>query len=330
MKKISLNEFVVSEFDDMIIDMNYSGNVASIHASFNECELVMDFCGNVTKNIYSFPEAKIEVLKKWVEQNAKQIVFNHIALDGMHKMKKIPPCYNPNYEYGYTIRFFADYTSYKKLCRDIEKEIPNLTFVEELHDVDDNRVSIYFRDNKQLAIYNDLYLNEIYIKSEFSIDDYIKRNYEKMKYSLIVNAENTFDFYVNINDNYDDGWLTCDFSVQLKSTEIATVSGEILEIHDVPAIIELITNMLDGKLKEYKKYSLEDPILEFEFLPNEQIMNVHLFYCNGVPTDSFFSLALYGEELKTFLIYLKLVNKDIEINDVDVQRLISQGTINKY
>ena len=85
--------FIVSEFKGIIIDMNYFLCVPSIHATYNDSEIVVDYEGGIRENINSFPKDKIILLQKWVHIHSQEIINNHIALGQKEKLNKIEPLF---------------------------------------------------------------------------------------------------------------------------------------------------------------------------------------------------------------------------------------------
>lgn len=74
--------------------------------------------------------------------------------------------------YEYNICTRADEDIYRKQCKALEKHIPGLVKGDELTDVDSSKFQEYFLDGKRLTVYNSNYIDAVYIKSEFDLDEF--------------------------------------------------------------------------------------------------------------------------------------------------------------
>ena len=68
---------VISEFDEMKIDMDHMLCIPSVHAVFGQSYVVIDFCGGVRDLQGDFPDEKIDLLKKWIALHKDEIQKNH-------------------------------------------------------------------------------------------------------------------------------------------------------------------------------------------------------------------------------------------------------------
>lgn len=80
-----------------------------------------------------------------------------------------------NYEYLICNEY--NETVFNKLCEALEESIPNLRKGELLVDIDDSMIQIYYLGLNELTVYNSCdYYDEVYIKSEFDLDDFFDGN----------------------------------------------------------------------------------------------------------------------------------------------------------
>lgn len=71
--------FIVSEFDGMIIDMDYDLCIPSIHARYKEDNIIIDFSGKIRSVSEDFPEDMVKRLVEWVNIHSEEIITNHIC-----------------------------------------------------------------------------------------------------------------------------------------------------------------------------------------------------------------------------------------------------------
>ena len=69
----------------------------------------------------------------------------------------------------------ADYDIYLKQCAALEKHIPGLVRIEELHDVDDSRIMIYQRNGLKLRVTNSFFDDGVYVESEFPLEPFFPK-----------------------------------------------------------------------------------------------------------------------------------------------------------
>ncbi len=63
---------------------------------------------------------------------------------------------------------------YKKQCKALEKNIPNIKKIRELHDVDDTKIMIYEKDGKEIIVKNSYYVGAVFIESEIELEQFFK------------------------------------------------------------------------------------------------------------------------------------------------------------
>lgn len=76
--------------------------------------------------------------------------------------------------YKYMICNQPDKDIFKKQCLALEKNIPEIHLVEELHDVDDTQMWIYNINNKRVTVCNDYYIGGVFVESEIDLEQYFK------------------------------------------------------------------------------------------------------------------------------------------------------------
>lgn len=79
------------------------------------------------------------------------------------------------YQHEYIIKKGADEAIYYKQCVALEKYIPGLQKLEELHDVDDSRIQKYQYKGKKIRVLNDCYINAVYVESEIPLEPFFEK-----------------------------------------------------------------------------------------------------------------------------------------------------------
>ncbi len=72
--------------------------------------------------------------------------------------------------FEYTICNEANQDIFKRQCAALVKNIDNLQKGTYIKDVDNSEIQEYILDGKKLTVHNSVYLNSVYIKSEFDLD----------------------------------------------------------------------------------------------------------------------------------------------------------------
>lgn len=86
-----LRKQVISQFAGIIIDMDYMLCIPSIHAKYQEKEIVIDFAGHIRQKSDTFPQDKEEMLIKWVKLHENEIIENHYRVNHIHELLTIEP-----------------------------------------------------------------------------------------------------------------------------------------------------------------------------------------------------------------------------------------------
>ena len=68
---------VISRFSGMFIDMDYLLCVPSIHAKYEDENVIISYGGGIKDKTSGFPEDKIALLKEWVMLHQDEILENH-------------------------------------------------------------------------------------------------------------------------------------------------------------------------------------------------------------------------------------------------------------
>ena len=77
--------------------------------------------------------------------------------------------------YDYNICTQADDDVFKRQCVLLEKNIPGLVVVNDLRDVDDSNIKIYSLSGKTVTIYNDYFIDAVYVRSEVDLLPFFKQ-----------------------------------------------------------------------------------------------------------------------------------------------------------
>lgn len=80
-----LRKQVISQFAGISIDMDYILCIPSIHAKYQEKEIVIDFGGHIRQKSDAFPQGKEEMIIKWVKLHEKEIIENHYRVNNTHE-----------------------------------------------------------------------------------------------------------------------------------------------------------------------------------------------------------------------------------------------------
>jgi len=76
--------------------------------------------------------------------------------------------------FKYNICTEADKEIFYKQCAALEKHIPDLKKMRILEDVDGSLVQIYYKDRKEIIVYNSEYVGSVTIKSEIELEQFFK------------------------------------------------------------------------------------------------------------------------------------------------------------
>ena len=78
MKRVEeLRKQEIACFSGMGIDMDYILCIPSVHAAYQDEDIVVDFNGNIRQFSEGFPQDKKEMLIQWVKLHEKEILENH-------------------------------------------------------------------------------------------------------------------------------------------------------------------------------------------------------------------------------------------------------------
>lgn len=83
--------FIVSEFDGMIIDMEYDLCIPCVHARYKRENIIIDFNGEIRSVSDDFPEDKVKRLVECVNIHSKEIIKNHIRKGCNKSLNGIKP-----------------------------------------------------------------------------------------------------------------------------------------------------------------------------------------------------------------------------------------------
>lgn len=75
----------------------------------------------------------------------------------------------------YIICNMSDERTYEKQCVALEKNIPELTKLEELKDVDGSKYMLYTYRGHTITVKNSYYLGEVLVESEIALEPFFKK-----------------------------------------------------------------------------------------------------------------------------------------------------------
>jgi len=90
-----------------------------------------------------------------------------------------PECFEL-YKYEYMICTVVDEDIYYKQCAALEKHIPELQKLDELHDVDNSRLQEYLYYDKTIRVLNDYQLNAVHIESAIPLEPFFENRDDKL------------------------------------------------------------------------------------------------------------------------------------------------------
>lgn len=82
---------------------------------------------------------------------------------------------NQKYQYSYNINESANEEDFFVCCKLIEKNLPGVKKEKLLIDVDGSLIQIYHYANKKIVIFDDYYVDAVYINSNVKLDAIIGR-----------------------------------------------------------------------------------------------------------------------------------------------------------
>ena len=72
-----LRQQVICDFAGIRVDMNYILCIPSVHATYQQEEIVVDFSGGIREISDQFPADKAKLVIKWVNLHKEEIQNNH-------------------------------------------------------------------------------------------------------------------------------------------------------------------------------------------------------------------------------------------------------------
>lgn len=76
--------------------------------------------------------------------------------------------------YSYTTSLTADNNEFKKVCSDIEKNIPGIKKDKLLTDVDGSAIQKYKSGSKEITVQNDYEIDAVYVDSDIDLKGVVK------------------------------------------------------------------------------------------------------------------------------------------------------------
>lgn len=172
-----------------------------------------------------------------------------------------------------------------------------------------------------------------------------------MNYTLRLDLDSIV-MSMRINDYnkyYNDGddWLKVDFNLESYKWLNYQISSEIIEYCEIEQLIDDLSDLLDGKMKNESYIELTEPDLAFILKPQFDVrenknvlyvregfelidismtMEVH-FWGGGVLTANYMSLDFDRDDIEYLLHYLKLISGIENVNDTVIAKLIEDEII---
>ena len=76
---------VFCDFAGILLDMNYMLCIPSVHATYQQKEMIVDYSGGIRVISDHFPADKAELVVKWVNLHKEEIQNNHRRINSENK-----------------------------------------------------------------------------------------------------------------------------------------------------------------------------------------------------------------------------------------------------
>ena len=80
-----LRKQVICNFAGIRLDMNYMLCIPSVHATYQQEEMIVDFTGGIRETSDYFPADKAKLVQKWVNLHKEEIMNNHLRINSENK-----------------------------------------------------------------------------------------------------------------------------------------------------------------------------------------------------------------------------------------------------
>lgn len=149
--------------------------------------------------------------------------------------------------------------------------------------------------------------------------------------------------------NWTDEWCGVELSVQSENWLNYSQSGELLLACEVEEILSLLEDLIEDRISEPREIEFIEPDFKFILNPKKDLsqdprytyikpgceivdIDAELKVCfwNGGLTANYMSLCMDREDILAFIIYLKIITKQISKANEFVQELLKKGTLLEY
>lgn len=86
-----LREQVICDFAGIRLDMNYNLCIPSVHATYQQQEMIVTYSGYIKKVSDHFPPDKAKLVVNWVNLHKEEILNNHKRINQEHPPLMIEP-----------------------------------------------------------------------------------------------------------------------------------------------------------------------------------------------------------------------------------------------
>ena len=149
--------------------------------------------------------------------------------------------------------------------------------------------------------------------------------------------------------DWSDEWCGVEFSVQSESWLNYSQSGELMLACEVEEVLSLFEDLVEDRIFEPREIEFIEP--DFKFLlnpkkdlrqdprytyvkPGHEIVDINaefkVCFWNGGLTDNYLSLCMDREDILAFIVYLKVITKQISKTETAVQALFKKGILLEY
>ena len=80
-----LRKIVICDFAGIRLDMDYMLCIPSVHATYEQEEMIVDYSGGIRKISDQFPSDKAELVVKWVSLHKEEIQNNHSRINSWNE-----------------------------------------------------------------------------------------------------------------------------------------------------------------------------------------------------------------------------------------------------
>ena len=159
---------------------------------------------------------------------------------------------------------------------------------------------------------------------------------------LKLNVDSGIDLHFRVRGsnqpdqgNYDD-WCLIDLAVKSSQLSYGLYDDEALEVCDVNWLEEHLEDALKGEGDDHIHYEPIEPYMIFDIYPRRRFgkntfpfmeWKIILWGDDGAPSDSTINLAIFDEEMRLLLLYLKYARGAYREDHPEIQKMIQNGNL---